>query len=46
MATGYQTDDILYTALSARTDAPEGMTFIEQAFEEYDGHLIVLYEMR
>lgn len=25
---------------------PEGQTFIEQAFEDYDGHLIVLYEMR
>ena len=24
---------------------PEGMTFIEQAFEDYDGHLIVLYEI-
>ena len=24
---------------------PEGMTFIEQAFEDFDGHLIVLYEI-
>ena len=25
---------------------PEGLTFIEQAFEDHDGHLVVLYEMR
>jgi len=25
---------------------PEGTTFIEQAFEDHDGHLIVLYELR
>jgi len=25
---------------------PEGQTFVEQAFEDYDGHLIVLYEIR
>jgi catechol 2,3-dioxygenase-like lactoylglutathione lyase family enzyme len=25
---------------------PEGLTFIEQAFEDHDGHLIVLYEIR
>jgi hypothetical protein len=25
---------------------PEGLTFIEQAFEDFDGHLIVLYEIR
>jgi catechol 2,3-dioxygenase-like lactoylglutathione lyase family enzyme len=25
---------------------PEGLTFIEQAFEDFDGHLVVLYEMR
>lgn len=25
---------------------PEGQTFIEQAFEDADGHLVVLYEMR
>jgi catechol 2,3-dioxygenase-like lactoylglutathione lyase family enzyme len=25
---------------------PEGRTFIEQAFEDHDGHLVVLYEMR
>ncbi len=25
---------------------PEGMTFTEQAFEDHDGHLVVLYEMR
>lgn len=25
---------------------PEGKTFIEQGFDDYDGHLIVLYEMR
>lgn len=29
---------------SSRT--PEGLTFIEQAFEDHDGHLIVLYEIR
>jgi len=31
-------------ATSSRT--AEGQTFIEQAFEDYDGHLIVLYELR
>ncbi len=25
---------------------PEGQTFTEQAFEDYDGHLVVLYELR
>jgi catechol 2,3-dioxygenase-like lactoylglutathione lyase family enzyme len=25
---------------------PEGLTFIEQAFEDHDGHLVVLYEIR
>lgn len=25
---------------------PEGQMFIEQAFEDHDGHLVVLYEMR
>jgi catechol 2,3-dioxygenase-like lactoylglutathione lyase family enzyme len=25
---------------------PEGLTFIEQAFEDFDGHLVVLYEIR
>lgn len=25
---------------------PEGQTFIEQAFEDHDGHLVVLYELR
>jgi catechol 2,3-dioxygenase-like lactoylglutathione lyase family enzyme len=25
---------------------PEGLTFIEQSFEDHDGHLIVLYEIR
>jgi len=25
---------------------PEGRTFIEQAFEDHDGHLVVLYELR
>jgi catechol 2,3-dioxygenase-like lactoylglutathione lyase family enzyme len=31
---------------SKTSKTPEGLTFIEQAFEDYDGHLIVLYEMR
>ena len=25
---------------------PEGLTFIEQSFEDHDGHLVVLYEIR
>jgi catechol 2,3-dioxygenase-like lactoylglutathione lyase family enzyme len=25
---------------------PEGLTFVEQAFEDHDGHLVVLYEIR
>jgi len=31
--------------LPKTSKTPEGMTFIEQAFEDFDGHLIVLYEI-
>jgi catechol 2,3-dioxygenase-like lactoylglutathione lyase family enzyme len=31
---------------SKPSKTPEGLTFLEQAFEDHDGHLIVLYEMR
>lgn len=36
----------LHVVPSTTSKTPEGMIFIEQAFEDYDGHLIVLYEMR
>ena len=31
---------------SKPSKTPEGKLFLEQAFEDHDGHLIVLYEMR
>jgi len=36
----------LHVVPPTTSKTPEGLTFIEQAFEDYDGHLIVLYEMR
>jgi len=35
----------LHVVLPKTSKTPEGMTFIEQAFEDFDGHLIVLYEI-
>ncbi len=36
----------LHVVPATTSKTPEGATFIEQGFEDYDGHLVVLYEMR
>lgn len=36
----------LHVVPPTTSKTPEGQTFVEQAFEDYDGHLIVLYEIR
>lgn len=35
----------LKTVREERATTPEGITFIERAFVDFDGHLVVLYEL-